>query len=110
MDNHRGLRGKNDEDVGFLHPAAVIPQSQAAPLRDVFPPFGETRRFEDPLQRYLAPAAEKLRIAPQGLGKTVGLTAASMAGFDQQLDLLFEREKLARLRFVSRLVLLLTIL
>jgi hypothetical protein len=57
-----------------------------------------------------AAAAEKLRIAPQGLGETVGLTADSMAGFDQQLDLLFERENLASLRFVSRLDLLLKIL
>src|SRR5262249_18481603 len=90
IDDHRPLLGKNDDDVRLLHSAYIIAQPEPAPLGDVLPALGETRRLENAFEGNFAPPAEQLRIAPQSLGKPVRLSADGVARFDDQLDLLFQ--------------------
>jgi len=110
IDDHRAVLRQLDHDVGLLQPAAVVPQPHPPALRDVVAALAEPRRFEDAFKRNLTPSAENLRIAPEGFGKTIGLTADRIAGFEHYLDLFLERQHLAGFRVVGRFDLLLQVL
>ena len=110
IDDHRAALRQHDDDVRLLQAAAVVPEAQAAALRDVFAAFVEPGRFENAFERNLAPSAEELRISSQSLGQAIGLTADGIAGLDQPLDLVFEGSYLAVFRFVGGLDLILKIL
>src|SRR5262249_59360136 len=83
--------------AGLCRPAGVALQPQSAPLRDVFPALHQARRLEDAFESNLTPPAEPLRVAAQRFGEAIRLAADRLAGFDDQLDLLFEGQHFARL-------------
>jgi len=93
--DHCPLFWEHHDDVRSLGSAGFALEAQSAPLGDVFPALGKARCFENALQGELAPAAEELRIASQRLCESVRLVANRMAGFENELDLLFERENFA---------------